>query len=126
MIDGNNRVGGLGRILELARLSSTSKSGKTGATGESPARPQQQAGPRDIETLKLRLREQLRGVDASDEPGWGKARRVILREILAWEFGDGMRDHAEFGEMIETIERTLAGNPEARDKLNALVEDFAG
>lgn len=125
MIDGSNKTGALNRVLELVRLSASKRTERGTAKQDNAGRSAPAAEtPRDIAVLKTRLRHQVTGIDPDDEASAGKARKLLLREILVWEFGDAIRNHPEFSFMLNAVETAMAGNEATRAKFSAVIRDL--
>lgn len=122
MVDGPGNVGRVGRVLEMVRPSRAQKteSGKASKSQRHSSGPP----PEGIDALRGRLRERVQGLALETEREARRARRIVLREILAWELGEALRSHPEFEPMVETVEATLSEHPATRDKLAAVIEDL--
>lgn len=123
MSDGDNRIGRLGRLLEYVRTSSVSgaRHQQPVSSGGAPAeQPRPTASRHDVAGLRQRLAERLRDVDTDKPADMDRARVVIVREILLWEFGDAFINHAEFKTMLGKIDATIKAQPELKDHVRLI------
>ena len=75
---------------------------------ESPEMPVSARG--DVKVLRRQLAEIVRPVALDDPAAVRAVRPQVVRAILLWEFGPGLREHPEWQPMLESITRTLEGH----------------
>jgi hypothetical protein len=121
-LDSINR---LNRVMEILRRQVAEDSSRsvpitpgraptTSARGPHPER----AG---VEQLRQRVVERVRALDPDDPRRPGKARRIFLESVLAWEFGDDILQDNRFDEMLTHIEHGFDAAPEMTDQLDELL-----
>lgn len=123
MSDGDNKIGRLGRLLEYVRTSPVSGADRprpASSSGVAPEQTRPNALRHDVAGLRQRLAEKLRDVDADKPADLDRARNVIVREILLWEFGDAFINHAEFKAMLGKIDATIKAQPELKDHVRQI------
>jgi hypothetical protein len=79
-----------------------------------PPRPEQagkSARSHDPAVLRAQLAELVRPVDPNDPAAVKAVRPQMVRAILLWEFGPGLREHPEWRPMLESVTQTLEAHP---------------
>jgi len=71
--------------------------------------------------LKRRMRGAVQDVDVRDPKSLARARAPVIRMILLSEFGPDFRQDAQFGPMVEAIERTFDADPQFAAQFERLV-----
>lgn len=125
MVDSSNKIDRLNRLVELVRLTATSRKSSGDNTRPLSSKSQSthtaQTKTHDINDLRRRLVIQLSAdVTQSNE----QVSRTVFREILLWEFGQHLEQHAEFNAILDVIEKTFESNPSLRDKMSSLVSEL--
>jgi hypothetical protein len=94
---------------------------KTARRVETPSAPQQSRG--DVKVLRAQLAEIVQPVAIDDPESVRAVRSQVVRAILLWEFGPGLREHPEWQPMLESITRTLENHgPHEAQFLQLLAE----
>lgn len=62
---------------------------------------------RDMAVLRKQMVEIAKSVDVRNADAVRKARPLMVKTILLWEFGSGLREHPEWQAMMESIMGTL-------------------
>lgn len=77
---------------------------------------------RDKENLKQNIYARLSKLKAQDPAYRDKAPAIVIKEILLWEFGEGLLQHPEFNYFSQTIINQVKGHSELEAYLTSLVE----
>lgn len=83
-----------------------------------------QSVKRDADDLRRQLAEIVRGVGVDDTDALGHARERVVKAVLLWEFGQELREHAEWRPMVETIAGSLDADDRFRNAFNHLILDL--
>lgn len=78
----------------------------------------------DPDELRRQLAELVRGVDIDDADALDHARSRVVKAVLLWEFGQDLREHAEWQPMVETIAASLTADERFRNAFNRLIVDL--
>lgn len=123
-----DRLGPAGHLLASLRAEAIRKSGRKDthradaeAVGSLPREP---ASARDLDALRRELAEIVEGVSASDPEALKEARPRVVRAILLWEFGAGLREHGDWQPMLDTLVETLEGSEAYQAQFASLVRDL--
>ncbi len=114
----------LTRILSALRqpeapVSSSRASSATQATSKKATK-----GARDPAVLRARLRERLLGLKQRGA-GFAEAAPIItVQEILRWEFGDGILDHADFNEVTKKVATTMLADSQLQGAIDRIISDL--
>lgn len=100
----SSRINGINDFVQIVRAARRSKVSTPSDHAEAHA-------PDSVERLDERLAVALKGLDFDTDAGRQAAGRVVVGEIMAWEFGPGIREHAEFRTMVDAIEASLSREP---------------
>lgn len=77
----------------------------------------------DVKALRRQLAEIVQTVAIDDPEAVRAVRPRVVRAILLWEFGPGLREHPEWQPMLETVTRALEGHgPHEAQFLRLLAE----
>ncbi len=77
----------------------------------------------DVMALRRQLAEIVQPVAIDDPEAVRAVRPRVVRAILLWEFGPGLREHPEWQPMLETVTRALEGHgPHEAQFLRLLAE----
>jgi hypothetical protein len=109
------------RLAEHAqRLDSPGKAGaaRTGA-------PASAREPGRGESLRQRVAERLKAIDAADPQRERKSRRAFIETVLSLEFGEALHNDPKTLELIERIERAIDGKPELERQFRAVLSGYA-
>lgn len=79
------------------------------------------AGSRDVAALRRELGEIAAQADPDDEASMERARPRVVRAMLLWEFGPGLRDYGEWQPMLDSIVQTLESDEGQRRALAELI-----
>ena len=99
------------------------------ARGESAGTTSRNEGTRgaqahDVAALRRELTEIVKGVSPEDEAAMRDARPRLVRAVLVWEFGSGLREYAEWQPMLETLVRTLESDERHRAAFAEMVREL--
>jgi hypothetical protein len=109
------------RLAEHAqRLDSSGKGGAQRAGGAPSARE-----PGRAESLRQRVAERLKAIDAADPQRDRKSRRAFIETVLSLEFGEALHNDPKTLELIERIERAIDGKPELERQFRAALSAYA-
>lgn len=109
------------RLAEHAqRLDSGGKGGS--ARGPSPLSARQ---PGRAESLRQRVAERLKAIDAADPQRERKSRRAFIETVLSLEFGEALHNDPKTLELIERIEQAIDGRPELERQFRAALSAYA-
>jgi hypothetical protein len=122
-----DRLSSLTAQIAALRAEMSRKSGDTrrkhdteDVAGPSPS----QAVKRDPDELRRQLADIARGVGIDDADALDHARGRVVKAVLLWEFGQELREHAEWQPMVETIAGSLAADDRFRNAFNRLIADL--
>ncbi len=91
------------------------KVNSSSSTATSPSKTTKQA--RDLNVLRSRLQSRLRNLEAGTEVFQHNASTITVQEILRWEFGDRILEHADFDFVVKRVTADMLGN----EKLSASI-----
>lgn len=112
----------------LASLSKPKeRADSTSDTSEvSAPRPRGQTNKvREPAVLKSRLQGRLRALKQSDADFSEAAPIVTVQEILRWEFGEQVFEHAEFERVASQVAEALLSSEPMRGSIQRLIDEFA-
>lgn len=92
--------------------------------GKAPSIEVRQDGRRNKENLKRNIYKRLIALKESGENYGEKAPAVVIREILLWEFGEGMMQHPEFNHFCITIIDQVRDHSELQSYLSNLIDNI--
>lgn len=96
------------QVGSLARPAVGANPGASEAlTGE--ARGKKRAKGQDLASVVAR---RVRAIDPADPDARGKAFHVFLESVLLAEFGEHLINDPAFHQLVENVQRQMAGNPE--------------
>jgi hypothetical protein len=111
------------RLAEHAqRLDSAGKGGAPRAAAAPPSARE----PGRAESLRQRVAERLKAIDAHDPQRDRKRRRAFIETVLSLEFGDALHNDPKTLELIERIEQAIDGRPELERQFRATLSAYAG
>lgn len=120
-----DRLSGAAHLLAALRGEVARKT-ERGAKQAAPAKSKDSAAsgakPRDRETLRRELADIARSLPDQDEATMHGARRRMVRALLLWEFGPGLREHPEWQPMLESITTALETSPAHLKAFSDLVQ----
>ena len=122
-----DRLSSTSALIATLRAGVARKSGQGSQveeTGSSPARAQATRSKPDVGVLRRQLADLVRGESIEDPATQGRLRPKVVRAILLWEFGPGLREHSEWQPMIETIVATLEADEGQLRQFAALLADL--
>lgn len=64
---------------------------------------------RDPKALRRQIAAIMR--DGSDDPDPSTLRPRMIRAVLLWEFGPDIREHADWRDMVDAVDRAMADDP---------------
>jgi len=109
------------RLAEHAqRLDSSGKGGAARTSAPSSARQ-----PGRAESLRQRVAERLKAIDAADPQRERKSRRAFIETVLSLEFGEALHNDPKTLELIERIEQAIDGRPELERQFRAALSAYA-
>ena len=79
---------------------------------------------RDKDQLKRNIYLRLSKLKAQDASYQEKAPGVVIKEILLWEFGEGILQHPEYNYFSQTIIDQVKGHKELEAYLKDLIKKF--
>lgn len=74
---------------------------------------------RDPKTLRRQIAEIVR--DGGGDPDPSTLRPRMIRAVLLWEFGPEIREHADWRDMVDTLDRAMADDPRMGIEFHRLV-----
>lgn len=95
------------------RQSAASSSGKT------------QKGRKDPAVLRASLKERLVKARKSDENFDSIATTIVVQEILLWEFGSEIVEHAAFDKAVSSIADAMRGDCNAEAAMSRLINELS-
>jgi len=111
------------RLAEHAqRLDSSGKGGGAARASAPPSARQ----PGRAESLRQRVAERLRAIDAADPQRERKSRRAFIETVLSLEFGEALHNDPKTLELIERIEQAIDSRPELERQFRAALSGYAG
>lgn len=123
-----DRLGSTGHLLAALRAEVARKSERRNDRSDAGQAVDAPAGdpspPRDLNALRRELAEIARGVPASDPDALDAVRPRMIRAVLLWEFGAGLREHNDWQAMLDAIVDTLQNDPRQREQFGRLVRDL--
>ncbi|BAV96903.1 hypothetical protein [Lysobacter enzymogenes] len=116
------RLGPAATLISALRTQMTRKRDEVargaGARDSASARA---AASRDVAALRRELGEIAAQADPDDEASMERARPRVVRAMLLWEFGPGLRDYGEWQPMLDSIVQTLESDEGQRRALAELI-----
>lgn len=97
---------------------------RTPATGNEPPATRPATGRPDVAVLRKQLVDLVRDTPIDDPESVRRLRPRVVRAILLWEFGPGLREHPEWQPMLETLVATLEADEAQRESFSALLADL--
>jgi len=111
------------RLAEHAqKLDSSAKGAAAARAGGALAARQ----PGRAESLRQRVAERIKAIDARDPQRDRKSRRIFIESVLSLEFGDALQNDPKTLELIERIEQAIDGRPELERQFRAALSAYAG
>lgn len=108
---------------EMSRKSGDTRRKRDADDVENASIPAQEAR-RDPDELRRQLVEIVRGAAVDDADALEQVRGRVVKAVLLWEFGQELREHAEWQPMVETIAGALAADDRFRNAFNRLIVDL--
>lgn len=108
---------------EMSRKSGDTRRKRDADDVDGAALPAHEA-KRDPDELRKQLVEIVRGVGVDDADALEQVRGRVVKAVLLWEFGQELREHAEWQPMVEAIAGTLAADDRFRNAFNRLIVDL--
>jgi ABC-type microcin C transport system permease subunit YejB len=102
----------IGRIFQTLSKPSAQSAGQSSVSTAKQNTSKQQANasgnkPRSKEALKASMVSRLSRVDKLSDGYLNKATIIMVQEIMQWEFGEDIINHAEFNDIVTEIANTL-------------------
>lgn len=114
----------LTRILSALRQPETPASSSRASSATQATTKKTVKGARDPAVLRAQLRARLLGLKQRGE-GFAEAAPIItVQEILRWEFGDGILDHADFNEVTERVATTMLADSQLQGAIDRIIRDL--
>lgn len=124
-----DRLSGAAHLLAALRgevMRKTERATKQVAPAKSRDSTSTGARPRDRETLRRELADIAKSLPDQDETTMHGARRRMVRALLLWEFGSGLREHPEWQPMLESITAALEASPAHMKAFSDLMQRLKG
>jgi hypothetical protein len=74
--------------------------------------------------LRLELAALVKEVSLDDAEAIRNVRPRLVKAILLWEFGAGLREHPEWKPMMDNIVQTLEADPRQNEQFVALIREL--
>lgn len=108
----SNVLAALAKPKEQVKSSSTAR-----ATPSKTAKQSQ-----DVKVLRARLKNRLGSLKLGSEEFQQVASVITVQEILRWEFGDRILEHAEFDFVVNQVTADMLGNEKLRSAISKVIE----
>src|SRR5262249_62371710 len=82
--------------------------------------------PGRAESLRQRVADRLKAIDAADPQRERKSRRAFIETVLSLEFGEALHNDPKTLELIERIERAIDSKPELERQFRTTLAAYAG
>ncbi|MCB5191895.1 hypothetical protein LG198_14270 [Methylobacillus arboreus] len=92
-----------------------------GKAGQSQAKTTQSDKP-NADAIKHKVVTQIKGISGDDPKRSHKAVTLFVENILAWQFGDELRNDPGFSELVENVVEVLEKEPAIVQQLIALTK----
>lgn len=117
----------LSRLLATLAKPAAQGSGNARAASTGPQTPPAttRPAPRDPMVLRARLRSRLAALRESAEDFQEVAPRVTVQEILRWEFGERVVEHAQFGQVADKVVAALLTDEKTADAIHRVIETLS-
>ncbi len=89
-----------------------------------PATPKRKTEKPPIDEIQRRVAERIKALNEESERD-NKAVDVFLESVLAWEFGDELREDPGFHELVREVRDSMTQDPQINAKLKALVRELS-
>lgn len=90
---------------------------KTPGRASTPSRPA-------IAQLRRELVDMVKDVALDDAEAVRKIRPRMVKAVLLWEFGPGLREHPEWQPIMDSIVQTLQADPAQDERMAALLREL--
>lgn len=107
----SNVLAALAKPKEQVRSSS--------ATSTTPSKTAKQG--RDVNVLRTRLQHRLRSLKSDVEEFQQAASVITVQEVLRWEFGDRILEHADFDFVVKRVTADMLGNEKLRSSISKVI-----
>lgn len=77
------------------------------------------------EELKLALRKRLNDLCKSGEDIYTQGPKILVQEIVIWEFGGAIVESESFEAMIDSVTKALTANPDTCDAVARLIRQYS-
>lgn len=114
----------LSRLL-LSLSKPPEKAARKDITHASTAAVTPAAGKRDTNVLRERLKSSLQALRKSGQDFEALAPMVTVQEILRWEFGNQVLEHAQFQTVVQSVSGKLAGDERLGPALRAIIAELS-
>jgi len=130
MTTGDGKIDKLRSLVELIRTDSKLRGPSVSAQTHSNSQKDKSASVShhvpNIEELRSRLVDQFNNYEPSGKKHLSNmdASRLIVKEVLLWEFGPKIGQHAEFDLILTKISKAIEANTRLQVKITSLVEEL--
>jgi hypothetical protein len=107
----SNVLAALAKPKEQVRSSS--------AASTTPSKTAKQG--RDVNVLRTRLQNRLRSLKPDVEEYQQAASIITVQEVLRWEFGDRILEHADFDFVVKRVTADMLGNEKLRSSISKVI-----
>lgn len=116
------RLGPAATLISALRAQMTRKRDEVGrGAGARDSGSARAAASRDVAALRRELSDIAAQADPDDAASMDRARPRVVRAILLWEFGPGLRDYGEWQPMLDSVVQTLESDEGQRRALAELI-----
>jgi hypothetical protein len=120
-------IKGMNQITRLLRQKLAQRSSTLPGTGTAEPHAALQAGPATragIDEIKRKIGARIKALSDDDRKG-PKAVQIFVEVVITWEFGDQLLHDPQFTNLSREIVQAISENPDARKKMQALLNQIA-
>lgn len=119
----------IGRIFQTLSKPAASSTGQSSVSTAKQNTSKQQANasgskPRSHEALKASMVSRLSRVDKLSDGYLNKATIIMVQEIMQWEFGEDIINHAEFNDIVTEIANTLLQHAQMKQTIQDVIKQL--
>jgi len=112
------------RLSQVLAALAKPKERVTSTTTSSVPPTKAKKGTKDLDVLRARLQSRLKSLKQSAEDFHAAAPVVTVQEILRWEFGESILEHAEFGGISRQVTETMLENQKLAKTIYGIVDSM--